>query len=121
MLCHHAGAPSQHHPGQQASDQGVAQADPGGGQPVFPTELSGVADEHHCGKVGRPVGEGREPGPNAPAAQHEIVHVGGVPAGAEADNDHDGKENDEQHNFNKHGMFLLCFARPPGRTSVGLF
>ena len=52
MLRHNPGTPSQNDPCQHGTDQGVANADPCGGNPIFPTELPGITYEDDGGEIG---------------------------------------------------------------------
>lgn len=102
MLAHDPGPPAQDDPGQQAANQGVADANPGGGQAVFPSELSGVTDEYNGGKVGGAVGKGSEPGANAPSSQYKVIDIGGMTPGIESYPQHDGKKDDQHQQFYSH-------------------
>ena len=99
---HDPGPPAQDDPGQQAANQGVADANPGGGQAVFPSELSGVTDEYNGGKVGGAVGKGSEPGANAPSSQYKVIDIGGMTPGIESYPQHDGKKDDQHQQFYSH-------------------
>ena len=99
VLRHHAGAPAKDGPGHVGADERVSEADPGGGDAVFPAELPGIAHENDRGKVGGAVGKGRKPRPHRPRAQHKAVHVAGVPAAVEADGDHQREEYQKHQQF----------------------
>ncbi len=96
MLGHDTGTPSQKLPRHEAADEHIAKAHPRGGHAVLPAELSGVTDEDHRRKVGSAVGKSREPRAYRPAAQHEIVDVGGMLSGIQSDGYHAAEENDQQ-------------------------
>ena len=42
MVCHQTSAPPQHHPSQKRTEEGIAQADPSGGNAEIPTEFTGM-------------------------------------------------------------------------------
>lgn len=102
VLGHDAGAAAQHGPGQQGAQQGVADARPGGGDAIFPAELSGVAHKDHSGKIGRAIGEGGEPRAHRAPAQHKAVYVGGMLAAVKADAHHHGEEHQQQGDLDNH-------------------
>ena len=87
---------------QQAADQGIANANPGGGQAVFPSELTGITDKYHSGKVGGAVGKGGEPGPHTPSSQNKVIDIGGMATGIESHSQHDGKKDNQHQQFNSH-------------------
>ena len=101
MLGHDAGAAAQHSPGQQRTQQGVADAGPGGGDAVFPAELAGIAHEHHRGEIRGAVSEGGQPGADAPAAQDKAVDVGGVPAAVQAHGHHNAEKDYKKCEFDE--------------------
>ena len=100
MLGHHTGAPSQHRPGQQRADKGVAEADPRRCQTEIPTKLTGIAHEDHRREVRSAKGKGSEPRADGAAAQHEPFHVGGMLAAGQSHADHQRKKGDEHRNGN---------------------
>ena len=102
VLGHDAGAAAQNCPGEKGAEQRVADSGPGGGDTVFPSELTGVADENDRREIGSPVGEGCEPGPDAAPPEDEAVDIRRALSAVEADREHDGKENENQCNFNSH-------------------
>ena len=69
-------------------DDGVADADPGAGNAVFPPELTGVSDKYNRGKIGSAVCKCRKPWTGRTAAQNESVHTGGMPARIDPDARH---------------------------------
>ena len=101
VLGHDAGSPSQDGPGQQGTQQGVADTGPGGGHAEFPAELTGVAHEDHRRKVAGAVGKGGEPGAHRAAAQDKAADVGSVAAAVQANVDHDGEEHRQHTKFNE--------------------
>ena len=73
--------PPQDDPRPAGCRSGIANANPGGGQAVFPSELTGITDKYHSGKVGGAVGKGGEPGPHAPSSQNKVIDIGGMATG----------------------------------------
>ena len=110
MLGHNPRPPPQHHPGQQAADGGVAQPDPGGGEPVFPAELTGVPDKDDRRKIARPVGKGGQPRPDRPAPQDEARNADGMAPGGDAYRHHAGEKDNQQENLDYHNGLLNIFA-----------
>ena len=97
MLGHEAGATPQDAPCQQRADQSVADADPGGGQTIFPAELTGVSDKDDRREIRCTESECRKPGADIAASQDESLDVRCGPAAIEADADHHGKEQDKEN------------------------
>ena len=97
---HLARARAQYPPGQQASQDGVADADPRGGHAVFPTELTGVAHEDDGGEVAGAERERAQPRPHVAAAQDEPVDASGVSSAVDADAHRHADEN-------KHHAYLF--------------
>lgn len=93
MLAHNTGTSSQYDPCQQGADNGVADARPGGSNPVFPSELSGVAHEYNGGKIGGSVSKSGQPGTDRSSTQNKTVDVCGVFAAVKADADQDREVN----------------------------
>ena len=102
MFAHDPGPPPKDDPGQQAADQGIANANPGGGQAVFPSELTGITDKYHSGKVGGAIAKGGEPGPHTPSSQNKVIDIGGMATGIESHSQHDGKKDNQHQQFNSH-------------------
>ena len=116
MLGHDAGPASEDGPGQHGAEQGIHQAHPGGGDAVFPAELSGVADEDDGGEVTRAVCEGGQPGAHGAAAEDEAVDVRRVAPAVDSHGDHDTEEDDEHCDLDKeiHRRFLPSAGSFPG-------
>ena len=76
--CQVPGPVGQYQPGQQRAENRVAQAHQNAPQTVVPSGTSGIADEHHRGKIGRAVGKRGNPRPCAAAAHGEPGHVGAL-------------------------------------------
>ncbi len=90
-------ARTEHPPGKQAADDGVANARPGCGHAVLPAKLASVADEHDGAEVGGAVGEGRKPGTDVTTTENETVDIArGRTARVDADADRDGYEYDDE-------------------------
>ena len=124
MLGHKTGAPSEHHPGEKRTDEGIPYAYPCGGYTEFPAELSGVADEYNCGKVRRAVGKGSEPGTNGTTAQDKAVDVGSMLAAEYAHRNHNAEENNQHNNLYHHvcnTSFLFTEERKTGEKNVLCF
>ena len=88
MLGHDAGPPAQNDPGKQGTNQGISQTDPGGGNAVFPAELSGIADKNNGGKVRSTIGKSSKPGADTSSTQYESVDIGCIFTAVKADGNH---------------------------------
>ena len=91
---------TEHPPGKQAAEDGVADADPRGGDAVLPAELSRVAHEDDGGEVARAKRESGEPRPHVAPAQDEPVDASGVSSAVDADAHRHADEN-------KHHAYLF--------------
>ena len=109
VLGHDPGAAAQNGPGQVGADDGVAQADPGGGDAVLPPELAGIAYQDDRGKIGGAVGEGGKPSAHRTSAQHKSIHAARMAAAVQADQDHQPKEYHQHNQLNRH----IHDANPP--------
>ena len=118
MLRHNPGTPSQNDPCQHGTDQGVANADPCGGNPIFPTELPGITYEDDGGEIGGPVGEGGEPGAYGAPAEYETIYIRRMFTAVKADSDHNGKKDNQHRKFQDHNippfLFRRGFGQPQG-------
>ena len=106
-LGHDACAASQDGPGEERSDKGVAEADPGGGHTEAPSELTCVTDEDNGGEIRGSEGEGCEPWSHGASAENEAVDIRRVPAAVEADAQHNSKEDDEKNDLKCHNVTPL--------------
>ena len=119
---HLARARPQHPPGKKAAQDGVADACPQRGDAVFPSELAGVAHEHHGREIAGTERERRHPGPHVAAAQHEPVHALGRPSTVNA-HAHGHADEYEHHAYLcDHNLlaFLSCLARRALRAFFAL-
>ena len=113
-LCHFARAGAEHPPGEQAAQNGVADAYPRGRKAVFPSELTGVADEDDGREVRRAECKRGKPGAYVAAAQNEAGHAAGVFLAQDADDDGDCREGEHHGDFCDHWNFqsvLRVWAR----------
>ena len=101
-LRHLARAGAEHPPGEQAAQNGVADAHPRGRQAVFPTELAGVADEDDGREVRRAERERGKPRAYVTAAKNESGHAAGVFLAQDADDDGDCREGEHHGDFCDH-------------------
>ena len=92
MVCHQTSAPPQHHPSQKRTDEGIAQADPSGGNAEIPTEFTGIPNENHCREIGCAKGEGCQPRSGFVSAKHKTVYALGVLSAIKAHCEHQGKK-----------------------------
>lgn len=70
-----ARARTEHPPGKQTANHGVANTRPGRGHAVLPAKLASVADEHDGAEVGGAVGEGRKPRTDVTTTENEAVDI----------------------------------------------
>ena len=99
---HDARTAAQHHPGEQAANQRVANANPRGAHAIGPAKLARVANEHHGRKIARAIRERGEPRANAAAAQHKIANTARVLAAIYAYRCHTTKKEYEKQNLDEH-------------------
>ena len=99
---HDARAAAQHHPGEQAANQRVANANPRGAHAIGPAKLARVANEHHGRKIARAIRERGEPRANAATAQHKIANTARVLAAIYAYRCHATKKEYEKQNLDEH-------------------
>ena len=102
VVGHNAGPSAEHDPGKQASEECIAQTDPGRGKTVLPSELSGVTDEYDGGKIGCAVRECGQPRADGTSAQNEIIHVGCMLAGSHSDQNHNSEKQKKHDDFYCH-------------------
>ena len=95
-------ARTEHPPGQKAAEDGVADAGPHSGDAVFPTELAGIADEHHGGEVAGAVRECAHPRADVAPTQNETVDARGSAAAVQADANRHADENQNHADFCDH-------------------
>ena len=113
---HLARARAEHPPGQQAAEDGVADADPRGGDAVLPAELPRVAHEDDGGEVARAERERAQPRTYVAAAQNEPVNASGVSSAVNTDAHRHADENEYHAYLLDHGRFLLDHI-PTGRAT----
>ena len=94
MLGHNAGAATKEGPGHQRTKQCVTDTGPGGGNAVFPTELTGVAYKNNGGEIGSAVSKSGEPGAYISAAKYKAINVGGMFAAIQTNTNSNTKEYD---------------------------
>ena len=81
---HFACARTQHPPGNERAQNGVAQAGPKRRQAVFPAELACVSHEDNGAEVAGAEGESAHPGAHVSSAQNKAVNAISVLAAVNA-------------------------------------
>ena len=106
MLRHDAGSSAQNDPGQERSQDGIADSCPGGRDAVFPSELSRVAYKYNSGEIGCTVRESCQPGTDRTSAQDKTVYICGILSAIKSDPDHDCEKDDQHHYLDYHNNIL---------------
>ena len=112
----HAARPlGQEHPGKKCADQGVADADPGGGDAESPTKPAGITYKNDSREVRGHIGKRRQPGTHFPAADNEVIRGFDFFLGDNAYDDHGCQERD-QNQILDHTLPTILPCRSSGTT-----